>query len=431
MLASGPQDLVPPATTDVIVLSHGWKNDRVYADALYAGILKNVRHAAGDSLRAGGRTWAAVGVYWPAFWFRPDLSLLPGDGTDGDGQAAGIQADDLAVEDLRAYAAELAKDFGDRDADGFVRLVVQARAGGGRADAMMDHLRGLLTKGPEAETDVRDEHVELLAAPGSELHVSMRDGGTFSAASFDDEADPSRPVGGAASFERVKEKFARLRSGGAAAVARLLNQATYYEMKARAGRVGAGLARELDARLPEEVRLHLVGHSFGGRVVTSAAASDGMPAAESLSLLQAAFSHNGLGTGFGDARRTVGSFRKVIEERRVAGPILVTHTHRDTAVGFFYALASKASGTIASSYGLERLLGGPTDPHGGMGANGTQSMLTDEAVAHVAGDMATLTRGKVNNVLSDAIVADHNDVANEGVGALVWQAVSAATENGS
>lgn len=415
-------ELVPLGTTDVIVLAHGWKNDENDANALYGGILANVRRAAGGGLDAGGRRWAAVGVYWPAFRFLPDLSLLPDDASDNAGGATGLGDDDLGVDELRSYAAEVARELGAPDAAAFADLVVEARGGGAKADALADLLRGFTS--PDADEEAQAEHAELLAVPGRELHAALRDGGSFFAASFDEAGEPIQ-TGGAASFERVRERVARLRSGGAAAVARLLNQATYFEMKARAGKVGAGLARELNRLLPDGARMHLVGHSFGGRLVTAAAAADGARALETLSLLQAAYSHNGLGTGFGDGGQTVGGFRRVVEQRRVAGPVLVTHTHRDTAVGFFYALASTVSGTIANAYGIERLMGGPKDPHGGMGANGAQSMRAGESVAHVAGgDPLNLRRGAVNNVLCDVIVSDHNDVANEAVGALVWRALS-------
>lgn len=423
VLTARPDGLVPSGTTDLIVLAHGWKNDRMDADALFAGILGHLRAAAGSNFADGGRKWAAVGAYWPAFWFRPDLTALPPDGIDDSGAAAGMADDDLEPSELRDYAAALAQEFGDGDPGRFASMAVAASGGGGPADGFADRLRALLATADDAAAA---EHGELLGAPGSELVSADRDGGSFPAATFAAEADPEQ-VGGAAAFERIRERLARLRSGGAAAVARIINQASYYEMKARAGRVGQGLAAELAASVPAGVRIHLVGHSFGGRLVTAASAADGAPPLASMSLLQAAFSHNGLGIGFGDDRSIVGAFRRTVEERRVSGPILITHTHRDSAVGFFYAVASAASGVIASAFGLEALIGGPKDPHGGMGANGAQSMKNGETVAHIA-DGATIPHlqpGRVNNVLADAIVSEHNDVANAAVGALVWAAASA------
>ena len=61
-----------------------------------------------------------------------------------------------------------------------------------------------------------------------------------------------------------------------AAAERLLNYATYYQMKERAGLVGRtgayAVISAIQARHPE-VNVHLVGHSFGGRLVTAAARS--------------------------------------------------------------------------------------------------------------------------------------------------------------
>ena len=72
--------------------------------------------------------------------------------------------------------------------------------------------------------------------------------------------------GGAAGF------FGDLLDGIKAGARRIANFATYYQMKSRAGSVGRGglglvLARVRGKR--GDLPLHLVGHSFGGRVVAS------------------------------------------------------------------------------------------------------------------------------------------------------------------
>ena len=73
-----------------------------------------------------------------------------------------------------------------------------------------------------------------------------------------------------------------------------LRQATYWQMKNRAGTVGRNGLGPLLGRLPAGVRVHLVGHSFGARLVSFALA--GLPAGapspvRAVTLLQGAFSH--------------------------------------------------------------------------------------------------------------------------------------------
>src|SRR5436189_3791 len=86
------------------------------------------------------------------------------------------------------------------------------------------------------------------------------------------------PQGGAAGL-------ATFLSGFKAAVMNVLNFTTYYEMKARAGNVGKnGVAKLVDKLAPQVQRIHLIGHSFGGRVVTATAANSSTDKIKSMSL---------------------------------------------------------------------------------------------------------------------------------------------------
>ena len=108
------------------------------------------------------------------------------------------------------------------------------------------------------------------------------------------------------------------------------------------------------------------------------AAAHTLPAntnAVTMSLLQAAFSHNALSGGFGDAGAEKGFFRSVIDEKRVSGPIIITHTKNDKAVGIAYPLASRIAGQNAAA------LGDQNDPYGGMGRNGAQKTSEADNVA--------------------------------------------------
>ena len=66
-----------------------------------------------------------------------------------------------------------------------------------------------------------------------------------------------------------------------------------------------------------------------------------------------------------------------VDKQRVKGPILVTYTPNDRAVGIAYPTASRLSGTVASAFGDK------DDKFGGLGRNGTQKMEPREVVQGV------------------------------------------------
>ena len=172
----------------------------------------------------------------------------------------------------------------------------------------------------------------------------------------DDLADDLHPSGGATSTSAGRSHAAQPTGGAAGIVSffkgfagsalNVLNYTTYYEMKTRAGTVGnngvAPLIDELAKGVPPRT-FDLIGHSFGGRVVTAAAADSETDKIKSLALLQAAFSHNGFSQK--------GFFRGVIENGRVHGPIVITHTKNDDAVGRAYPIASRLSGDKTAALG--------------------------------------------------------------------------------
>jgi pimeloyl-ACP methyl ester carboxylesterase len=168
------------------------------------------------------------------------------------------------------------------------------------------------------------------------------------------------------------------------------------------------------------VRIHLIGHSFGGRVVTAAAhALDDNTAVQTMTLLQAAYSHNGLARKF-DGEHD-GVFRSLVTRHRVAGPICITYTHNDKAVGIAYPLASRISNDQAAA------LGDANDPYGGMGRNGAQRTPEAEGRSFTlttVGQSLVLDGGKVHNFESSACIADHGDVANAPVAYLTLAAAA-------
>ena len=116
-----------------------------------------------------------------------------------------------------------------------------------------------------------------------------------------------------------------------------LHALSFWVMKRRAGEVGERFGREWVAPLWRSLsrppRLHLIGHSFGAKLVTSMALGGARPA--SLTLLLAAFSAFAFAPSVPGFRRP-GFYYPVLAERRVDGPIVVLRSDHDAALGTFY-----------------------------------------------------------------------------------------------
>jgi hypothetical protein len=143
-------------------------------------------------------------------------------------------------------------------------------------------------------------------------------------------------------------------------------------------------------------------------VTAAAAGRDGQPAVtvDSLTLLQAAFSHHGFAQHFDGARD--GFFRRVVAGHLVTGPAVITCTVNDRAVGLAYPLASLIAGQVAAA------LGDKNDLYGGMGRNGAQK--TPEAVDGTllaAGGAYAFTAGGLFNLNADKVIKDHSDIVKD------------------
>ena len=204
----------------------------------------------------------------------------------------------------------------------------------------------------------------------------------------------------------------------------LLNYTTFYAMKERSAVVGAaGLAPLLGAIARPGLRLHLAGHSFGARLVS--AATKALPAGTtvaSMALLQGAFSHFGFAADWDldTPGAQSGLFRSDVADQRVTGPVLITHTANDLAVGIAYAVASRLANQI------DVAIGGPDDRFGGLGRNG--ALRTDEALPGTllpVGGAYPWQPHRPHNLLADAFVADHSDMKGREVAYALLSAAAA------
>jgi len=407
--------------TDLFVISHGWNNDMKEARGLYQDFFARVREVtdAGAVAGAGARKFGVIAILWPSKRFAED-ELKPSG-------AASARAD-VPVAFVKKQLDGLKGVFDNPKSD---KIIEEAKA-----------LVSTLEKSPAA----RRKFVKLVRSlPGKQTADREDASDRFFKLSEDDvmarlskpvREAPRRPRPGGGAAGGAAVIGARPVSGGAASLGglftgfvsgarNLLNFTTYFQMKQRAGVVGSGgvneVLRKIRANGPN-LKLHLIGHSFGGRLVTAAALGPSGKApvrVDTLTLLQAAFSHNGFGQKFD--KKNDGFFRKVVSEGRVSGPVVITCTENDKAVGAAYPLASLLSGDDAAA------LGDRSDRFGGIGRNGALVEFTPEASDGVLGAVGAayaFDGGKLYNLNADKIIGGHSDICKREVAYAMLSAVA-------
>lgn len=400
-------------TTDVVLMAHGFRNDEHEALRLYRDFFANVQaHRSRPELKdhLASRTFAIGGILWPS------KAFAEGGASDG-GRVQGVGDADEELDATRAQLAQMRDTLVSPDRRGVVT----------KALALLDHLEDdtdkqnefvalMLSLVEEGESDPTEGFAELKAQSGAELLAKLGtpiilptsregdDGGVMSVGGGGGVSDEGQPLFIGGFFKSA-----------AGRVGQFLNMTTWYLMKNRAGTVGAvgvaAVVRALKAAHPS-VRVHLVGHSLGGRCMAAClkALADAPPVRpDSVSLLEAAFSHYGFSANNG--KGSVGFFRDVVAKRVVRGPFISTYSYQDTVVGVAYALSSRLAGDNVKA------IGDKDDQYGGIGRNGTQR--TDEARTqplHKVGEPYVFALDVVNNLDgSGGGIKNHGDVTNDRV----------------
>lgn len=402
------------AVTDLFLFAHGWNNDMADARDLYTRFFTEVGTLLSDGAPAALKQRKFVGAVtlWPSKRFT-DKDLIPGGG------AAALESQEMAA--VRARLKELTREPTRLGKSSPVSAAKQKKIA--RATALLKTI--------ETNPKAQDDFVRIIRSLLSD-RAAHSDDGTSEFFKVKEQTllqglrlpvMPSAPVGGGGAASGGAAGLSDIGESVASGLRRLLNMTTYYQMKERAGVVGstgvAELIRTLRKKAPA-LRLHLVGHSFGGRVVTAATDTAGPEnKVNTLTLLQAAYSHNGLAPKF-DGKKD-GFFRKVISAKKVSGPIIATCTKNDKAVGVAYPLASRFKGQNAAALGDEN------DPYGGIGRNG--AVRTPEAIKLTLQATQTpyqFTAGNVFNLNADKVIMDHSDICKPEVG---WALLSAVASS--
>lgn len=403
--------------TDLIVLAHGWNNDMEEARSLYERLLGSISDLAKEADLAG-RSLAILAVLWPSKRFAEE-ELIAGSGAS----VSGVPDDNELVDRLEGLKGIFDDPDADEHLDRAKLLIPRLEQDKDAQRELVDLIRSALR---EDEADDEDASDQFFALPGDEImsRLAIPDVPTGSApvpgaggvASMTHTEGSPTPTGGAAGIgDWVKNAREAARN--------LLNFATYYQMKARAGTVGNGgvyeVLREVRKVRPD-LKLHLVGHSFGGRLVAAAAAGpSGQPpvGVDTLMLLQAAFSHLGFAQDYEDGKD--GLFRAMITGKAVTGAALITHTDNDRAVGLAYPLASRIAREVAAG------LGDKNDRYGGIGRNGAQKTPeAEDAILLGSGGSYRFDAGGLYNLRSDDFISDHSDVTGKEVAHALLSAIA-------
>lgn len=409
--------------TDLVVFSHGWNNDISTANGLYDRFFA---HFPGLLAAAPAARFGYVGVHWPSMRFSdepiPDFAhaglLAP------DAGVAGAPARERTALDPESRAA-LARVFPGRGAelDRIADLLAERPEAPERLAefaALVRTVTGVAPDSAVAADALAAFAADLGTAVGAEPVLLTGDPAAMCASLADALEEAGVEVAPAGAGPALFGGLGRRVWHGAH---ELLRQATYYAMKRRAGGVGqVGLGPVLGevARTAPGTRIHLVGHSFGARLV--AFALRGLPAGVrvgSVTLLQGAFSHYAFSGPLPfDAKG--GALHGM--QRRVTGPVVACHSRHDQALGVLYPVASRLARDDRSLLGLG-------DRWGAIGHDGFQ--LLDGTPAMSLSDALTrpFPAGGCVNVDASAVVrrggppsGAHSDICHAELAHLILRA---------
>jgi hypothetical protein len=388
-----PAAVAAGGITDLFVLSHGWNNGVDSARDLYQAMFGLLAAQLGTHLSSS----AAVGVIWPSLLFPDD--------------------DPATAPPVPSTGAQLAA------------ALAPAFPGQQQQLATMGQLLDQQPQDPAALNQFHQLATGLVTTPSQ----GVEDTGEASlltadtATAFGHAAAMAPHVSSAA--QGIGNPFTGLWNGAR----EVLRTLSYYEMKNRAGVVGQNGLGPLLAGLsgPDgPPRIHLMGHSFGARLVSYSLAglranqTGAASPVKSLTLIQGAFSHFTFASALLFDPSRAGGLAG--DGGRVDGPLLATFSAADRAVGWWYPAASMLAGQDSES---------ATDlvfRWGGMGHDGYQQTPTPTTVVLAQqGKPYDFQSGCYYSLDANAVIcADlstfsgaHSDIRHPEV---LWAVVSAA-----
>lgn len=384
------------AITDVFIWSHGWKGDVPGAYEQYdkwVGAFSSL-HADREAMRKARPDFKDlhVGFHWPSLAWGDERPV------SGDSFAAGGTG-------AQAMMAQYAQALGYSPA---VRVALTQLFDDLRTNAAAFALT----------PKMREAYMTLNEA------LALGAGGAPGAGASDREPfDPDKAM-------QVAPHGVSFGSSGLGSLLSPLRQLTFWTMKKRANHVGENYLHGFIARLMTKcsgVRVHLMGHSFGCIAMSSALGGPGAEAplprpVASCVLVQGAMSLWAYAPSIPFRDKVAGYFAKVLVDGKVSGPIAVTVSMHDYAVGKLYPWAAGIAGHVA--YDPQNL-----PQFGAIGAFGICGAMAAKERMRASTESYGFEAGHIYNIEGSKYIAKidgasgaHSDIAGPEVAHIIWQA---------
>jgi pimeloyl-ACP methyl ester carboxylesterase len=399
--------------TDVFLFSHGWNNTWPSAIRRYESFISGFAAARAQYPLAAGQEFRPllIGVFWPSAVLVQPEERAPGIAGEGVEEPA----EDVDVAEERREIAEVAaalrseqrarfydlaqrQQLDDDAAEELARLVAPLWA----EDGATDDLGVTESLPPEELLDIWKWLGQ--AGAGTEDEFGFAPGGF----GLDDAVGPGAAVPTGPAAAGLIDGLLKLDPR------EVIRGTTVWLMKDRAGRVGARgvstlLADTLDAA---KAHVHLIGHSYGGKVVLSALCAGSLPRpVESALLLQPAMSYLCFAAQVPGLDRP-GGYRPALDPLRCRQPILTTFSSQDEVLTRLFHLFVRRRSDLAEAV----IAAEPPSRYAALGGFGPLRIPRESDVvpANDPGTRYILDREeRVLGVESSRVISNHSDVSND------------------
>ncbi|MBX9253025.1 hypothetical protein H1Q63_03470 [Desmonostoc muscorum CCALA 125] len=396
--------------SDVFIFSHGWLGDIPAAKEQYEQWVKAMANQTQDIERIQKKRsefrYLLIGLHWPSKpWGDEELRL----------SNISFKKDDSSS---RNYVKNLVDSYAKRIADTEVsRQALQTIFRAANENLTPERLPRSVREAYEIlDKESGLSHDGIAAAPGSDSEALHPD----------------------AVYDQVIFEAPEQRGSIFKGILTPLQYLSFWKMKDRARRFGETSGFQLLHRLQKEstsndVRFHLMGHSFGSIVVSamlSGLDKKGILVRpiNSLTLVQGALSLWSycpsipvLSSG------KPGYFHNIIANKKVAGSIITTQSKFDLACGKLYPLGAGIARQVAFD---------PKEPpkYGALATFGIQGLkdISESKVMLQINESYQFEPGKIYNLNSDQFIFKanqsgdaHNNINNPGVAHTIWEAAMA------